>query len=106
MLALCSMLWHAYYAKNYTGIIGASLPPLHASKLLSLYSKQFLKQLQCHNCSPFSQISNVSSLFAYLIHPPGKGDVLSFSQVAPLYTCHLESFAFVAIQLYNHFARF
>ena len=25
MPALCSMLWHAYYAKNYAGIIGASL---------------------------------------------------------------------------------
>ena len=25
MLALCSMLWHTYYAWNYAGIIGASL---------------------------------------------------------------------------------
>ena len=27
MLALCFMLWHAYYAQNYAGIIDAGLPP-------------------------------------------------------------------------------
>ena len=26
MLALCFMLWHAYYAQNYAGIIDAGLP--------------------------------------------------------------------------------
>ena len=25
MLALCFMLWHAYYAQKYAGIIGAGL---------------------------------------------------------------------------------
>ncbi len=25
MLALCSMLWHTYYAQNYAGIIGPGL---------------------------------------------------------------------------------
>ena len=28
MLALCFMLWHAYYAQNYAGIIDAGLPPI------------------------------------------------------------------------------
>ena len=27
MLALCFMLWHAYYAQNYAGIIDAGLLP-------------------------------------------------------------------------------
>ena len=30
MLALCFMLWHAYYAKNYAGIIDAGLSHTHA----------------------------------------------------------------------------
>ena len=32
MLALCFMLWHAYYAQNYAGIIDAGL--LHGKALL------------------------------------------------------------------------
>ena len=28
MLALCLMLWHAYYAQNYAGIIDVGLVPL------------------------------------------------------------------------------
>ena len=29
MLALCFMLWHAYYAQNYAGIIDAGLLMKH-----------------------------------------------------------------------------
>ena len=29
MLALCFMLWHAYYAQNYAGIIDAGLDYTH-----------------------------------------------------------------------------
>ena len=29
MLALCFMLWHAFYAQNYAGIIDVGLTPAH-----------------------------------------------------------------------------
>ena len=35
MLALCFMLWHAYYAQNYAGIIDAGL---FLSKMFSIIS--------------------------------------------------------------------
>ena len=42
MLALCFMLWHAYYAKNYAGIIDAGLlvaylPLMHFSYYFDCY---------------------------------------------------------------------
>ena len=41
------------------------------------------------------------SLLVYLIHHPTKEGVLSFSLVAPLYMCHLESSTFIVIQRHN-----
>ena len=35
MLALCFMLWYAYYAQNYAGIIGAGLACMHIGGLLA-----------------------------------------------------------------------
>ena len=67
------------------------------------FSQQLLKLLQCSELLPSLANIRYNSLSN---HPLAKADVLSFSRVAPLYTCHLESFALVAIQLFNHFARF
>ena len=56
MPALCLMLWHAYYASNYAGIIGAGLTNAalnkqilkqHAhAKVGTAYRKPILKQIQ------------------------------------------------------------
>ncbi len=36
MLALCSMLWHTYYAQNYAGMIGSGLTITAPASHLSL----------------------------------------------------------------------
>ena len=55
MLELCFMLWHAYYAQNYAGIIDAGLIvtstvalhwTTHTSSLLELQAKGIIKNLK------------------------------------------------------------
>ena len=41
MLALCFMLWHAYYAQNYAGIIDAGLPQTPASAIYCPWKPPF-----------------------------------------------------------------
>ena len=50
MLALCFMLWHAYYAQNYAGIIDAGLPQSITQYTHSSGKGNHLSQLDCaHN---------------------------------------------------------
>ena len=50
MLALCFMLWHAYYAQNYAGIIDAGLAcAVHVSDLNLVIEEQSAEQLEIYN---------------------------------------------------------
>ena len=88
MLALCFMLWHAYYAQNYAGIIDAGLihtaisiyegiigvlstikvgliiQPLHALPLHCGQCKTyFVNQITTYNCDRISENGSKSHIF-------------------------------------------
>ena len=47
MLALCFMLWHAYYAQNYAGIIDAALACyIHQTKFHAIYLHRWIQHVE------------------------------------------------------------
>ena len=55
MLALCLMLLGTYYAQNYAGIIGRSLPPIYIRKQHLQYQYFYKIAIAYENCH---QINN------------------------------------------------